>query len=233
MPSLENELARRFTLRTHQFAHAGFRAELIAPAAPDELIDVSDFNIDERLPYWAELWPSARALAMELIDGPIPVSPVLELGCGLALPSLALRWRGVDVLATDYYPVALEFAIANAIRNAIPPPRILHLDWRSPPAELAPFDLVIAADVLYERRNAEILADLLPRLVSESGQAVIADPGRAAVPLFRKLVEAQGWHVREIASRRVPGVTEGREVEIHPLSAGPAPSEEESRMLAG
>lgn len=233
MPSLENELARRFTLRTHKFEHAGFRAELIAPAAPDELIDVSDFNIDERLPYWAELWPSARALAMELLEGPLPESPVLELGCGLALPSLALRWRGVEVLATDYYPEALEFAIANAIRNEIPPPRTVHLDWRSPPEELGQFDLVIAADVLYERRNAEILADLLPRLVTESGRAMIADPGRAAVPLFRKLVEAQGWHVREIASRRVAGVTEGREVEIRILSAGPAPADEEPRMLAG
>src|SRR5690606_20702071 len=101
------------------------------------------------------------------------------------------------------------------------------------PEGLAPFDLVIAADVLYERRNAEILAELLPRLVTEKGQAVIADPGRAAVPLFRKLVEAQGWHVRETATRRVPGVIEGREVEIRILCAGPAPGDEEHRMLAG
>src|SRR5690606_6274286 len=113
-------------------------------------IDVSDFNRDERLPYWAELWPSARALAQELLDGPLPRGRVLELGCGIALPSLALRWRGVEVVASDYYAEALDFARENARRNRLTEPETLLLDWRTPPPDLIPFDLVIAADVLYE-----------------------------------------------------------------------------------
>src|SRR5690554_4040186 len=117
MSSLEERLARRYELRTFEFGHAGFRAELIGPAAPDSLIDVSDFNVDERLPYWADLWPSARALAAELLERPLPAGPVLELGCGLALPTLALLSRGVSAVASDYYSEALEFAVANALRN--------------------------------------------------------------------------------------------------------------------
>ena len=45
----------------------------------------------------------------------------------------------------------------------------------------APFDLVLAADVLYEARNAAQLSELLPRLGSE---VRLADPGRPALQGF-------------------------------------------------
>lgn len=201
-------------LRTHTFAHGPFRAELIAPRSPDELIDVSEFNRDERLPYWAELWPSARALAAELLDSPAPRGRVLELGCGIALPSLALRWRGVDAVASDYYTEALEFTLANAHRNDIPPPRTLLLDWRDPPPDLKPFDLVVAADVLYEKRNADALAKLLPRVTAPGGRVLLADPGRAHLEHFRTEMTRLGWQVAETGSRTAPGPVEGREVTI-------------------
>ena len=205
-------------LRTHSFTHGAFRAELIAPRSPDDLIDVSEFNLDERLPYWAELWPSARGLAEELLDVPPPEGRVLELGCGIALPSLALRSRGVDVIASDYYGEALEFAIANAERNGLAPLETLLLDWRSTPDGLEPFDLVIAADVLYEKRNAEALAVLLPRIIAPDGRALFADPGRTYVETFRQLLEARGWRMEETGRRSVPGPVEGRDVSIRLLS---------------
>jgi hypothetical protein len=41
------------------------------------------------VPYWARLWPSGLALAAALAaDPPSPGVRVLELGCGLALPSV-------------------------------------------------------------------------------------------------------------------------------------------------
>jgi predicted nicotinamide N-methyase len=205
-------------LRTHRFDHGDFHAELIAPRSPEELIDVSEFNRDERLPYWAELWPSARALAAELLDAPRPAGRVLELGCGIALPSLALRWRGVPVVASDYYTEALEFAVANAVRNAVPPPETLLLDWRSPPADLVPFDLVVAADVLYEKRNGDALADLIPRVTAPGGRVLVADPGRTYVDHFRQLLQAGGWRMEEVRRREVPGPVEGKDVSIRLLS---------------
>lgn len=214
MSPLESELARRFSLRTHWFAHGDFHAELIAPSAPDDLIDVSEFNLDERLPYWAELWPSARALAAELLDAALPAGRALELGCGIALPSLVLRARGADVVASDYYPEALEFALANAARNQIPGPATLLLDWRSPPLGLEPFDLVVAADVLYEKRNAAMLAELLPRVTAPRGRVLIADPGRAYFEDFRRLIESRGWRIGEPTRRAVPGPVSGRDVTV-------------------
>lgn len=208
-------------LRTHLFEHGGFRAELIAPESPDALIDVSDFNRDERLPYWAELWPSARALAAELLDGPLPQGRVLELGCGIALPSLALRWRGAEVVASDYYADALDFAVENARRNQIDPPATLLLDWREPPADLRPFDLVIAADVLYEHRNVAALAGVLPAVTAPGGRVLLADPGRTYLQPFREEMERRGWRVAEVGRRAVPGPASGHPLTIRILSLRP------------
>lgn len=205
MSPLESDLRRRFAVRTESFAHGGFRAELLLPRAADELIDEAEFGRDERLPYWADLWPSARALTRWLLDATAPSGRVLELGCGVALPSLALRWRGAEVLATDYYPEALEFARANAERNRLAPLQTRLLDWRHPPPGLGRFPLVVAADVTYERRNADALAGLLPALVAPGGCAWIADPGRAHLPALVERLGSGGWGVEEAARAREAG----------------------------
>jgi predicted nicotinamide N-methyase len=228
---LEAELRARFEVREEHFEHGGWAVELILPRAADELIDETDYASDERLPYWAELWPSARGLARHLLDVPPPAasSPaadraggwdgvrVLELGCGVALPSLALRSRGADVLATDWYGDALRFARANAARNGLAPLRTELLDWRHPPPGAA-FGLVIAADVLYEQRNAAILASLLPRVTAPGGTVLVADPGRAYAGEFLRAMEDAGWAAEEAGVRMEPSAVgaESR-VRIHAL----------------
>jgi len=200
----ETDLRRRFAVRAEPFSHGGFAAEILLPASADALIDESEFDADERLPYWAELWPSARALARHLLDLPSAPGPAIELGCGVGLPSLALRARGAETLATDYYPDALDFALANARRNGVPEPGTLLLDWRSPPAGLGRFPLVVAADVLYESRNAEALAALLPRLLAPGGSVLLADPGRVHAPAFERGMRERGWRVEVAETREEP-----------------------------
>ena len=229
--SLEAELRARFDVREERFAHAGWEVELILPRAADELIDETEFADDERLPYWAELWPSARALARHLLEnGSARVREcesakgddwagvrVLELGCGVALPALALSARGADVLATDWYDDALRFARANAERNGLPTLRTRLLDWRQPPGGWG-YDLVIAADVLYEPRNGPLLTALLPRVVAPGGTALIADPGRVYAGDFLRLARGEGWRVDEAAILSEPSAAgaESR-VRIHRL----------------
>lgn len=204
MDPLERELRENFRTRTERFRHASLSVELLLPRAADELIDVSAFNEDERLPYWAELWPSARALARWLLERPPPPGPVLELGCGVALPLLALAGRGVETVATDYYPEALDFARVNARRNGLPAPRTHPVDWRTPPAGLGRFPTVLAADLLYEQRNADALEELLPRVVAPGGALLLADPGRAYAAGFRAAMEARGWRVEALEAREEP-----------------------------
>ncbi|HEX2190519.1 MAG TPA: methyltransferase domain-containing protein [Longimicrobiaceae bacterium] len=221
LPDLETELRRRFAVRTERFAHGAFEAEVILPEAADELIDEAAFDADERLPYWADLWPSARALARWLLDGPAPRGAVLELGCGVALPSLALLARAAEVLATDWYADALAFARANAERNGLPPLRTALLDWRAVPAELGRFGTVVAADVLYEARNAEDLALALPGLVAPGGTAVVADPGPVYRADFVERMAGRGWSVGEERLREPSEHARAGNVEIHVLTLRP------------
>jgi predicted nicotinamide N-methyase len=101
---------------------------------------------------------------------------VLELGCGLGLPALAAALRGADVLATDWAEDAIELLRRNAERNGLSV-RATRVRWSEPEPLLraAPWDLVLGADLLYESRNAEQLAALLPQL---GGETLLAEPGR-------------------------------------------------------
>jgi predicted nicotinamide N-methyase len=213
----ERELRARYAVREERFEHGGWAVELVLPRAADELIDEAEFEEDERLPYWAELWPSARALARHLLDHPPAEGPALELGCGVALPSLALRRLGVPVRATDWYDEALRFARVNAARNALAPLETALLDWRHPPRTRR-YPLVIAADVLYEARNAELLAALLPALVAPGGAALLADPGRVHAPELLARMRRAGWRAEEVDARTEPSArgAESR-VRVHRL----------------
>jgi predicted nicotinamide N-methyase len=131
-------------------------------------------------PYWALTWPSALALADALAARDVAGLRVLELGCGLAVPSLVAGRRGAQVLATDGVPDAVVFAAHNLALNEVDGDAAL-VDWRDAGALVdgGPWDLVVAADVLYLRHNVEALLRLLPRLIGESGEAIVVDPSRA------------------------------------------------------
>ncbi len=156
--------------------------QLLQPREAAELPDAGAVEWAPIAPYWSVLWRSGVALARELDGIELRGLRIVELGCGLALPSIAAARAGATVLATDSCPEALTLVARNAGANGV---RVdtLTVDW-SEPRELvsqAPFDLVLAADVLYERPNVGPLLSLLPRLAP---QAWLADPGRPAAEAF-------------------------------------------------
>jgi predicted nicotinamide N-methyase len=160
----------------------GGELAVLRPRDSEALIDERAFERDEFMPYWAELWPSGVALARAVAGRALKGARVLELGCGLGLPSIAAARAGGRVLATDWAPGALDLLRDNAARNDAALETLL-ADWTAPGPLLgrAPFDLVLAADVLYEARNVPVLADLLPRLGRE---VLLADPGRPGLEGF-------------------------------------------------
>jgi predicted nicotinamide N-methyase len=157
----------------------GREVHLVRPRDSEALLDEEAFEHEERLPYWAELWPSALALSDAVAVRALRGARTLELGCGLGLPSVAAALAGARVLATDWSDQALAFVKRNARRNGATVETGV-CAWARAHAVVArgPWDLVLASDVLYERRNVEQLLDLLPRLVDERGEVWLADPGR-------------------------------------------------------
>jgi predicted nicotinamide N-methyase len=168
---------------------------LARPADAEALLDEQAFGRDEFLPYWAELWPSARVLAQRVGALALRGARVLELGCGLGLPSLAAALAGGRVLASDWSPEAVAFAARNARANGLAI-EIAVAAWREPEALVArgPWDLVLGSDVLYELRNGEFLGAALPRLVAPNGRAWLADPRRPAAEPFLEQMAAT-WSI--------------------------------------
>jgi predicted nicotinamide N-methyase len=134
------------------------------------------------VPFWARPWPSGSALAQRLAADPPPrATRVLELGCGLAAPSIVAARAGANVLATDGASDAVAYAAHSFALNRAPAD-VAHADWAEHGDQLAergPFDLVLGADVLYTPANADTLVRLLPKLLAPWGEALLADPGRA------------------------------------------------------
>ena len=169
-------------------------------AVLDELLAEDDPD-EDRLPFWAELWPSGTALAQAVAARPLAGRRVLELGCGLGLVGVTAARAGASVLVVDRSPEAVTFAAANAARNGVTlQTAVCAFDQPDRLIAEAPWDLVLAADVLYEHRNVPVLLWLLPRLVGPAGEVWLADPGRPMLPRFLAGAEATGWRREQVPS---------------------------------
>ncbi len=187
------------------------RLSILRPPDPDAMIDEARFDDDEFMPYWAELWASGVALAAVVAERDVRGLRVLELGCGLGLPSIAAALGGADVLATDWAPEALDVTRGTPSETAHGSRRCSRTG-RSPRAllERAPFDLVLCADVLYEPRNVDALLELLPQLTDE---VLLGEPGRATAGPFFEGAERTGRsaaRARSACSARAPSPRRAR-----------------------
>lgn len=179
MSDLEAEVERRFRTTETVVDLERREVRMVHPANSDDLISEADFVKDERLPYWADLWPSAKMLSRAMVEENGLGKRLLELGCGSGLVTVASAIVGYEVLATDYYTDALLVTRYNVERN-VPGAsvRTREVDWRDWPKGLGRFDRVLAADVLYEPAHGDLIARAIYKSLADDGLATVADPGR-------------------------------------------------------
>lgn len=165
----------------------------------DDLVDLvndDEFNKDERLPYWAELWPSAIGLSRYLIkNGEILKGhSILELGCGLGLTSMVIATQNAgSLIISDYEQDALELTCQNFELNELPIPETRLLDWRSPKLDQK-FQRIIASDVVYEERFFHSLINLFKNHITLDGLIVMAEPNRNIAGKFFELLKESGFN---------------------------------------
>ena len=188
------------------------------PPDIDALIDEVAFEADERIPYWAHVWESALVLAEDLAVMDACGRRFLELGCGLGLPAIVAARQGFLATASDYEEAALEGERYNADKNGAEALALQLLDWRQLPSELGEFDLVVAADVLYEQHHAVSLAGVIARVLAAHGVALVADPGRARAVEFEPAVRAAGLVVQKEPARRPHRATDGPKIDIYRIT---------------
>jgi predicted nicotinamide N-methyase len=151
----------------------GRRLRLLQPRSIEDLHE----RESPTPPYWAQVWPSALVLAGELETRDLAGLRVVELGCGLGVGAIAAALAGAAVLATDVDRDAVAFARENGRRALRRRLATMRVDLTDLPAELlalAPFDLVIAADVLYTEVLAAGLVRALATLVRPGTEALVA-----------------------------------------------------------
>ena len=194
---LPSEPRREFDLTRTTLQVAQHQWTLVHPRSSESLIEEAAFAQDERLPYWADIWPSSRVLADLVVRHHGNGRRALELGCGSGLVACALAAAGYAVTATDYYEAALLTTQRNVKRNTGVRIDTRLVDWQAVPDDLGTFDVVVASDVLYERRYGPLVAEVMARVLAPAGFVMLADPGRFALASFLERAEALGLGLHE------------------------------------
>jgi SAM-dependent methyltransferase len=161
------------------------------PAEESRLLDLC--------PYFATVWPSARALGLFMSERKNLFSKKrgMEVGCGLGLNAILASKMGASMQASDFHPDVEYWLKKNSELNQV---KIDYVEWDwtdskpSPKIEFGSYDFVLASDVLYEKRHPEDLAKALARLIAPKGSIYLSDPGRSYLEYALIALEDLGFH---------------------------------------
>lgn len=146
---------------------------------------------------FGQLWPASKVLARFMKTMELKDRRILELGCGLGLPSLTLQYRGADITASDYHPVSRDFLQYNCQLNNLSDIPFIQLDWNNPP-DGEQYDLIIASDVLYDPGQPESLSHAIEKLASPVCKVLLSCPGRGYKNSFSRKMAKLGFELTEI-----------------------------------
>jgi len=182
---------------------AGYGARLTRVSVEDETVALWQVDDLERYvdrgallagddppepPYWAHLWAGARVLAAAV---PVGSARAVELGCGLGLPGLVAGRRGARVTFVDRVAAPLSFVRASAAANELGPVSLVVADMTCR-AFRPLFDLVLLAEVLYDRAAFPAVARTIAGLLARDGLALMTDGMRIDTRAFYPELEAVG-----------------------------------------
>ena len=112
----------------------------------------------------------------------------------------------MKVLFADLEPPALLFAQLNSLADA-PRVRTRRLNWQRDRLDEA-FDLILGADILYERKQWDFLEPFWRMHLAAGGSVLLGEPGRQTGDLFIDWIKARGWsltrHDEPVETRPVP-----------------------------
>ena len=198
---LHDELQSSYPLSKESFNIATHQLEIFCIKDMDLLFEellakekTNEEVQDERLPYWAEVWDSALALA-EFIESQNKItsqSIVHEIGCGIGLSAMVAKQKGATVILTDYLENALKLAELNWLHNHLVPDQIKIMDWRKPNKELTA-DVIIASDVLYEKRFFQPIINCFKCLLKSDGVVYLGEPNRKIAADFFKMLKIENF----------------------------------------
>ncbi len=162
--------------------------------------NAQDDVTDERIPYWTELWPSALALSEFILKNRHLFKEHFlfhEIGCGLALPAMVCADMGYGTIISDYAKPALSFALRSRKLNGLDTPETFLLDWRHIPKDFQRCNVLLAADVAYEKRMFQTVIEVFEKLTLPDGLILFAEPNRGYAKEFYDMLMVAGFSVEK------------------------------------
>lgn len=157
----------------------------------------------EEPPYWAHLWTGALTLA-RYVEEHVECRDrsILDLGCGLGLTGIIAALKGGKVTFADKEPAALAFATVNAQMNNCACFETCPLDFTQDSLDQR-FELILGAEILYDRPTFPTLIAFLDRHLRPDGNALLADAKRTNTGEFYRQLDRVGltWERAEIQER--------------------------------
>ena len=160
-------------------------------------------------PLFGLLWPSGGQLATRLALRAVRLGErVLEMGCGLALPSLVAHRLGMDITASDSHPLTARFLRNNLRLNGLAPMKYRHGAWGAAESSAGfgahsttlrgRYDLLVGSDLLYDRDASMALAGFIGRHAQADAEVWIVDPDRGNRSAFSRQMLAMGFGLTEL-----------------------------------
>lgn len=209
-------IQRRYGTTTETYAVGPLRLAFTRVADPNSVLDQVCNEEDRRekqtgqrrdgpdlhLPYWAELWESAIGIGSYLTDRHFKSQisnrkSVLDLGCGMGFGGMVAAAMGASVLFADLESDALLFARLNTLPWA-DRVRTRRVNWREDRLDES-FDLIIGADVLYDRKEWEFLERFFRAHLKQKGTILLGEPGRETGNLFPDWIGQRGWNLKHFS----------------------------------
>jgi len=133
-------------------------------------------------PFWAFAWPGGQALARYVLDNPETVrgKRVLDFGAGGGLAAIAAMVAGAtEAVGADLDATAEAAMAVNAAENGV---RVAAFIGDATALDPGEFDVILAADVCYERGPAAATTAWLNKAAGAGAAVLLADPGRTYAP---------------------------------------------------
>lgn len=196
--------------RTYRFAMVKDAWHLL------DKIDPEAFKEDEKMPYWAEIWPGSLVLSGFLLRQNFSEgSTFMEIGAGVGVISVVLAANGFYSLATDYDEDALEFCLLNGTLNESGENlQTAFLDWRKPTINQQ-FDYIVGSDIVYEVRNMLPILDVVSKNLKPGGKFYFSDPGRRPMEHLKRLILETDFTMKPLYSERFPFRHTNQEITIY------------------
>lgn len=171
--------------------------ELYALADAESAIDAGAL-LRERViadpPYWALVWTGARAIAAVASNMTFPWGmQVLDLGCGLGFAGLAAARRGAEVTFGDYLEAPMDFVRETIARLGLDRCHARVIDFTAPHDDGRRYDLILAADIVYDPAHYAPLAAYLDTHLAPGGRILLTESLRADATVFLDGLKARGF----------------------------------------